>query len=96
MNMTKLTDMDLTVLEHLPVEPNGLSLAELVDGLTAGPDKDRRRLVRASIKRLIQALGGLSTRREDDSLGNRNVILYGVRRAAMPAVRRHFAGRAGK
>jgi hypothetical protein len=59
--MEALSEFDMEVLEHLPVEPIGLSLAELADGLIGGRDKGGKAKVRAALLRIEQKLGRLIT-----------------------------------
>jgi hypothetical protein len=89
--MDKLTAFDLEVLEHLPVEPIGLSLAELADGLLNDRSPTAKGKVRRALENVTRALGGLYVRPGNDDTGGFGVKLYGVPRAQMPRVRAFFA-----
>jgi hypothetical protein len=94
--MDRLNEFELEVLENLPVEPIGLSLTELADGLLDDRGPAARGKVRRALERIAEVLNGLSVRTGNDDLGGFGVKMYGIRRRKMPAVRRFFAERAEK
>ena len=89
--MERLNEFELEVLENLPVEPTGLSLAELADGLLDDRSPAAKGKVRRALDRITEVLNGLHVRTGNDDLGGFGVKMYGVRRRKMPAVRRFFA-----
>jgi len=89
--MEGLNEFELEVLENLPVEPVGLSLAELADGLLDNRSPAAKGKVRRALESISKALGGLHVRTGNDELGGFAVKMYGVPRRAMAAVRAFFA-----
>ena len=89
--MEGLNDFELEVLENLPVEPTGLSLAELADGLLDNRSPAAKGKVRRALDRIAEALNGLHVCTGNDDLGGFGVQMYGVPRASMPSVRAFFA-----
>ena len=94
--MDRLNDFELQVLENLPVEPTGLSLTELADGLLDDRSPAARGKVRRALERIAEVLNGLHVQPGDDDLGGFGVKMYGIHRRRMPAVRRFCAGRTEK
>jgi len=94
--MESLSAFELEVLEHLPVEPVGLSLAELGDGLLDDRSPAAKGRVRRALVSIEQSLGSLYVRVGSDDLGGFGVRMYGMPRRRMPDVRRFFGERAGK
>jgi len=88
--MECLNDFEMEVLENLPVEPIGLSLAELAEGLLEDCSPAAKGKVRRALERIAEVLNGLYVRTGNDDLGGFGVKMYGVRRRKMPAVRRFF------
>ena len=88
--MDSLKAFDLEVLENLPVEPIGLSLAELADGLLDDRSPTAKGKVRRALENITRALGGLYVYSGNDDLGGFGVKMYGVPRAKMPMVREFF------
>ena len=91
--MERLSEFELEVLENLPVEPIGLSLAELADGLLGDRGPMGKGKVRRALEGIDAVLGGLHVRTGNDDLCGFGVKMYGVPRAKMPAVRQFFAVR---
>ena len=91
--MQQLNEFELEVLEHLPVEPTGLSLAELADGLLDERGPMAKGKVRRALECIAKTLGRLHVRTGNDDLGGFNVKMYGLPRHKMPAVRTFFAER---
>ena len=89
--MERLNEFELEVLENLPVEPTGLSLTELADGLLDNRSPAAKGKVRRALVRVAEVLGGLHVSHGNDDLGGFSVKMYGLRRGDMPAVRRFFA-----
>ena len=89
--MERLNEFELEVLENLPVEPTGLSLAELADGLLDDRSPAAKGKMRRALENVSKAMGGLHVHMGNDDLGGFGVKMYGVRRPRMPAVRRFFA-----
>ena len=94
--MERLNEFEMEVLENLPVEPTGLSLAELADGLLNDRSPAARGKVRRALDRIAEVLSGLHVHTGNDDLGGFGVKMYGIRRQEMPAVRQFFAERAEK
>ena len=92
--MQRLRGLALEVLAALPVEPNGLSLHELADGLLGRRDPAARGRVRAALGQVAAAFGELYVRRGDcEEFGRYDVPLYGVRGHQAAAVRAFLARR---
>ena len=91
--MERLNEFELEVLENLPVEPIGLSLAELADGLLDDRSPAAKGKVRLALERIAEVLGDLHVRTGNDDLGGYGVKMYGICRGTMPAVREFFAER---
>jgi predicted amidohydrolase len=89
--MERLDDFELEVLENLPVDPIGLSLAELAEGLLDDCSPAAKGKVRRALDRVAEVLNGLHVRTGNDDLGGFGVKMYGICRRRMPAVRRFFA-----
>jgi len=94
--MECLNEFELEVLENLPVEPTGLSLAELANGLLDDRSPAAKGKVRRALERIGEVLDGLHVSTGNDDLDGFGVKMYGIRRGAMPGVRRFFAERAEK
>ena len=92
--MERLSEFELEVLENLPVEPTGLSLAELADGLLDDRSPSAKGKVRRALESISKVLGGLHVREGDDELGGFRVRMYSVPRDMMPRVRALFEERA--
>ena len=86
--LKNLSDLELLILEHLPGTPNGLSVAELADGLLGNAGPKARGEIRQALRILDECLGGLAVRRGDDFLGHCDVELWGL-----PADTRSVVGR---
>ncbi len=86
-----LTQLDRAVLEHLPCEPNGLSIHELADGLAGDAGPQGRSRIRQSLAALGAQLGGLAVRRGDDFMGHADVELWGLPRDTHAVLRRIYA-----
>ena len=84
----KLTDFEMEVLANLPIEPTGLSMEELAEGLLDNRGPVARGLIRKALDAIVDALGGLYAPLGDDDLGNFGVLLYGIRQVDAGAVRR--------
>jgi hypothetical protein len=91
--MERLDDFELEVLENLPVEPIGLSLTELADGLLDDCSPAAKGNVRRALENIARALGGLYVYSGNDDLGGFSVKMYGVPRAKMPRLRAFLAER---
>jgi len=89
--MEGLNEFELEVLENLPVEPVGLSLAELADGLLDARGPAAKGKVRRALESISKALGDLHVHTGNDELGGFAVKMYGVPRRTMAAVRAFFA-----
>lgn len=74
----KATNLELLILEHLPAEPNGLSVHELADGLLGNAGPQGRSVISGALKEIAMAIGGLACRRGDDYLGHFDVDLWGL------------------
>ncbi len=92
--MERLNEFELEVLEVLPVEPTGLSLAELADGLLDDRSPAAKGKVRRAVESVSKALGGLHVRKGNDDLGGFGIRMYAVPRSKMPQVRAFFAEKA--
>jgi len=92
--MEGLTEFELEVLENLPVEPTGLSLAELADGLLDDRSPAARGKVRRALERIAEALNGLHVQTGNDDLGGFGVKMYGIPLPTMPRVRVFFEEKA--
>ena len=95
MDMESLTEFELEVLENLPVEPLGMSLSELADGLLDDYSPAGKGKVLRALDRILVATGALYVCTGDDSLGGFG-RMYGIPQRMMPAVRQFFADRAEK
>jgi len=89
--MEGLNEFELEVLENLPVELVGLSLAELADGLLDNRSPAAKGKVRRALESISKALGGLHVRTGNDELGGFAVKMYGVPRRRIICVREFFA-----
>ena len=89
--MDALDEFEAEVLENLPVEPNGLSIDELADGLLGNRGPQARAKVRRAILAIADALGDIAIRRGDDDFGSADVPLWGVKAADAEQVRGFFA-----
>lgn len=85
--MERLTEFEREVLANLPVEPTGLSLAELSEGLLNDRSPGARGKVRRALEHIAQALGGLYVCTGDDDLGGFGVKMFGLPQAQMSSVR---------
>lgn len=83
----------LDLLELLPVEPAGQSLAGLADDLFGRRDPATLGRVRRALDRIGQAVGGLYRCRGDGGFGLYDVPLFGLRRRDRPKVARFFGGK---
>ncbi len=92
--MERLSEFELEVLENLPVEPIGLSLAELADGMVGGRSPYARGKVKAALDGITRALGGLHICQGNDRFGGCGVQMFGIPKAKMSAVRRFCEGKA--
>ena len=90
--MERLNAFELEVLENLPVEPIGLSLAELADGLVGSRGPAAKSKVKTALDSILRAIGSLNVAQGNDRFGSCGVQLYGVRKQKMPDVREFFAG----
>ena len=61
--MKRLNEFELEVLENLPVEPVGLSLAELADGLLGNRSPAPKGKVRRALESIAKALGACTCAR---------------------------------
>ena len=91
--MDHLSEFELEVLENLPVEPIGLSLTELADGLLDNRGPVAKGKVRRALENVARASGGLYVYSGNDDLGGFGVKMYGIPRRTMPSVRAFFADR---
>ena len=89
--MDRLTELELEVLACLPVEPLGVSLAELADDLLNSRSPQAKGRIKRALKNIGIELGGLYVGRGDDDFGGYAVKMYGVPRSKMPGVREFFA-----
>jgi len=89
--MERLNEFELEVLENLPVEPIGLSLAELADGLLDDRSPAAKGKVRIALERIAEVLNGLYVRTGNDDVGGFGVKMYGVPIATMLRVRAFMA-----
>ena len=91
--MDRLTEFELEILEILPVEPVGVSLAELADDLF----NNRNQQAKGRIKRALESIGleleGLYVHSGHDDFGGYGVKMYGVPRSKMAVVREFFAAK---
>jgi len=79
--MRTLSPLAAELAETLPIEPNGLSLHELADGLLGRRDPATRGQVKAALNELDAAVGGLYIGRGHcPEFGRFKVRLYGLRR----------------
>ena len=92
--MEHLNEFELEVLENLPVEPIGLSLTELADGLLDDRSPAGKGKVRRALDRIGEALNGLHVSTGNDQLGGFGVKMYGIPRRTIPAEREFFVGQA--
>ena len=92
--MDRLTEFELEILENLPVEPVGVSLAELADDLLNSRSPQAKGRIKRALKNIGIALGGLYVHNGDDDFGGYGVKMYGVPRSKMPGVREFFAANA--
>jgi hypothetical protein len=90
--MESLSAFDLEVLENLPVEPTGLSLAELADGLLSARSPAAKGKVRRALENICRVLGRLYVYTSNDDLDGFGVKMYGVPRVRMPRVRAFLGG----
>ena len=91
--MESLNEFELEVLESLPVEPTGLSLTELADGLLDNRSPAAKGKVRRALVRIAEVLGGLHVSSGNDDLGGFGVKMYGIPRRTSPSVREFFSDR---
>ena len=90
--LMELNAFDREVLLVLPVAPNGLSLAELADGLLGDRGQKAIGKVKASMWSIAVALETpLRIRTGNDTLGHAGVGLWGLPSEEMPRVRRFAA-----
>jgi hypothetical protein len=81
----KLSPLAAELAETLPVEPNGLSLCELADGLLGRRTPAARGEVRRAISELEADGRQIYTRRGDcEEFGLFDVPLYGLARKTAP------------
>ncbi len=92
--MERLSKFELEVLENLPVEPIGLSLAEFADGLLGNRGPAARGKVKAALDGIARALGGLHVGNGNDRFGGCGVQMFGIPKARMPGVRLFLTARA--
>jgi len=85
--MENLNEFEREVLANLPVEPTGLSLAELADGLLDDRSPSAKGKVRRALESIGQALGGLYVYSGDDDFGGFFVKMYGLPRENMQRIR---------
>lgn len=88
--LQNLNHLERLILEHLPATPNGLSVAELADGLLDNAGPQARGRVRRALGILDARLGGLAVRRGDDFLGHADVKLWGLPHDTYSVVLRMF------
>ncbi len=93
--MDTLSDFELQILENLPIEPNGLSVDELADGLLGNRGPKARAKVRRAVLVIAQVLDDIYVRRGDDDFGHADVPFFGIKAADAERVREFFeqAGR---
>jgi len=89
--LENLNHLEWQILEDLPATPNGLSVAELADGLLDNAGPAARGQVRRALAVLDARLGGLAIRRGDDFLGHADVELWGLPKDTHAVVARMFA-----
>ena len=89
--MEGLNEFEMEVLENLPVEPIGLSLTELADGLLDDRSPAAKGKVRRALDHVAEALDGLYVSTGNDDLGDFGVKMYGIPPPTMPSVRAFFA-----
>ena len=94
--MEGLSEFELEVLENLPVEPVGLSLTELADGLLDNRSPGAKGKVRRALESISKALGGLHVRTGNDELGGFAVKMYGVPRDRIASVRSSIGMRSAR
>ena len=85
--MKHLNEFELEVLENLPFEPIGLSLAELADGLLDDRSPQAKGRIMLALKAIRRRVGGLWITRGDDDFGACQVKMYGLPREKATAVR---------
>ena len=93
--MEDLTEFELEVLENLPVEPTGLSLAELADGLLNDRSPRAKGRIRRALDSIAKALGGLFVKLGNDDFGGCNVRMYALPRGKTEAVCSLLSPKAG-
>lgn len=91
--MDRLTEFELKVLENLPVEPLGVSLTELADGLLNNRSPQAKGRIKRALKNISSELEKLYIHSGDDDFSGYGVKMYGIPRATMPAIRKFFAER---
>ena len=91
--MDRLTELELEILEILPVESVGVSLAELADDLFNNRSPQAKGRVKRALENIGTALGGLYLHTGDDDFGGYGVKMYGVPRSKIPGVREFFAAK---
>lgn len=89
--MEDLNELELEVLENLPVQPVGVSLAELADDLLGSRGPSARGKIRRALERISGAIGGLHMHTGNDDFGGARVKMFGIPTRKMPRVRRFFA-----
>lgn len=94
--LNDLEDFDLQILENLPIEPNGLSVDELADGLLGNRGPKARAKIRRGILTIAQALDDIYVHRGDDDFGHADVPLWGVKATDAERVRQFFAEEVAK
>ena len=85
--MESLNDFELEVLENLPVEPNGLSIMELSEGLLNDCSPKAKGKIANALKRIGNVFGDLHRRVGNDYLDGFGCTMYGIPLVAMPKVR---------
>ena len=91
--MQCLNEFELEVLENLPVEPVGLSLAELADGLMGNRGPVARGKVKAALDGIAHALNGLHIGPGNDRFGGYGVQMFAIPAGKMRRVREFFASK---
>ena len=91
--MDRLTEFELEILEILPVEPVGVSLAELADDLFNNRNQQAKGRIKRALKNIEIELEDLYVRTGDDDFGGYGVKMYGVPRSKIPGVREFFAAK---
>jgi len=89
--MERLNEFELEVLENLPVEPIGLSLTELADGLLGDRSPRAKGQVRRALDGIANAIGRLHIRKGNDDFGGFGIVMYAIPQDTMPSVRAFFA-----